>query len=490
MSLKQKTVNGLMWSFAENMANQGTNFIIGIVLARLLVPRDFGLVGMITIFIAVSQSFIDSGFSQALIRKKDCSQSDYSTVFYFNLLVGIFFYVILFFAAGAISVFFNEPQLTLLVRVLGINLIISALSLIQVTQLTKRIDFKLQTRITVLFSIGSGLLSIWMALNGYGVWSLVAKSLSQYALQSFFLWIWNGWRPSWLFDKKSFKEMYAFGAKLLVSGLIDTVFKNIYYLVIGKYFHAVELGYYTRADQFQNLPSQNLTGVIQRVSYPVLASIQDDAPKLKSAYKKLIKSSMLLSFVFMFGLAAVAKPLVISLIGVKWLPCVIYLQLLCFVGALYPLQALNLNMLKLQGRSDLVLHLEIVKKAIFVPMIVIGVFLGIKALILGMLIGSIFAYFLNSYWSGKLIGYSSWEQLRDIMPSFLLALLMGMAAYAAGTILKTAPWQTLIIQVMIGGIFAFGACEIFGLGDYLYLKRVVKEQLFSGSSRKEINNEA
>jgi teichuronic acid exporter len=490
MSLKQKTVSGLMWSFAENLANQGTNFIIGIVLARLLVPRDFGLVGMLTIFIAVSQSFIDSGFSQALIRKKECSQADYSTVFYFNLLVGIFFYAVLFVSAGAISDFFREPQLTPLVRVLGLNLIISALSLIQVTQLTQRIDFKLQTRITVLFSIGSGLLSIWMALNGFGVWSLVAKSLSQYALQAFFLWIWNGWRPSRLFDKKSFREMFAFGSKLLVSGLIDTVFKNVYYLVIGKYFQAVELGYYTRADQFQNLPSQNITGVIQRVSYPVLASIRDDAAMFKSAYKKLIKSSMLLSFVLMFGLAAVAKPLVVTLIGAKWLPCVIYLQLLCFVGVLYPLHALNLNMLKLQGRSDLVLHLEVIKKAIFVPMIVIGVLLGIKALILGMLLGSISAYFINSFWSGKLIGYSSWEQLRDIMPSFVLGAAMGGVAFAAGAALEAVPWQTLIIQVAAGAIFVFAACEIFGLGDYLYLKRVVKEQLFSGSNRKEIKNEA
>jgi O-antigen/teichoic acid export membrane protein len=490
MSLKQKTVSGLMWSFAENIANQGTNFIIGIILARLLVPRDFGLVGMITIFIAVSQSFIDSGFSQALIRKKDCSQADYSTVFYFNLLVGVAFYLLLFFSAGAIGIFFHEPQLKLLVRVLGINLIISSLTIIQITQLTTRIDFKLQTRITVLFSIGSGVISIWMALHGFGVWSLVAKSLSQYALQSFFLWIWNGWRPSWLFDKRSFKEMYSFGAKLLVSGLIDTVFKNIYYLVIGKYFHAVELGYYTRADQFQNLPSQNLTGVIQRVSYPVLASIQEDAVKLKSAYKKLIKSSMLLSFILMFGLAAVAKPLVIALIGAKWMPCVIYLQMLCFVGVLYPLHALNLNMLKLQGRSDLVLHLEIFKKAFFIPMIVIGIIWGIKILILGMLAGSIFAYFLNSYWSGKLIGYSSLQQLRDIMPSFILASVMGIVVYATGTILKTAPWLTLFVQIIFGGAFALVSGEIFKMGDYLYIKRIIAEQLILGLNRKEIKSEA
>lgn len=476
-----------MWSFVDNMASQGSNFIIGIVLARLLVPRDFGLIGMITIFIAISQSFIDSGFSQALIQKKDCTQADYSTVFYFNLIVGIIFYLLMFFTAGTISAFFKEPQLKLIVQVLGINLIINAFTIIQLTQLTKRIDFKLQTRISILAAIGSGIISIVMALKGFGVWSLVAKSVSQYALKSFLLWFWNGWKPSWLFDKKSFREMYAFGSKLLISGLIDTTFKNIYYLVIGKYFSAIELGYYTRADQFQSLPSQNLTGVIQRVSYPVLASIQNDTVKLKSAYQKLIKSTMFFSFILMIGLATVAKPLILVLIGVKWLPSVIYLQLLCFAGMLYPLHALNLNMLNVQGRSDLFLRLEIIKKTIFVPIIIIGVMGGIKILILGMLAGSIFAYFINSYWSGKLIGYSSLDQLQDIAPSFLLAFAMGTAVYVAGAILKTKPWLTLLIQVAVGGIIVFGVGEIFGMGDYQYIKGIAKDQLFSRNNRMGTN---
>jgi len=471
----------MMWSFVENLANQGTNFIIGIVLARLLVPRDFGLIGMITIFIAISQSFIDSGFSQALIRKKDCSQADYSTVFYFNLLVGIVFYLLLFFSAGAISIFFKEPQLKLLVRVLGINLIISSLTIIQITQLTKRIDFKLQTRITVIFSIGSGVISIWMALNGFGVWSLVAKSLSQYALQTFFLWIWNGWRPSWLFDKKSFKEMFAFGAKLLISGLIDTTFKNIYYLVIGKYFSAVELGYYTRANQFQSLPSQNLTGIIQRVSYPVLASIQDDKIKLKSAFKKLTKSTMLVSFVLMIGMSAVAKPLVLTLIGEKWLPSVIYLKMLCIVYMLYPLHVLNLNMLKVQGRSDLFLRLEILKNMIAIPIIIISVFFGIKAMILGLLIITIISYFINSYWSGRMIDYSSIAQLKDILPSFVLSVGCGIFVLIIGSFLNISPVLTLIVQVLVGAVFVIGISEVLKFKDYLDLKRIVKEKMKWGT---------
>ncbi len=482
MSLKQKTVTGLMWSFVENSVQQGTNFIIGIILARLLLPREFGLIGMITIFIAISQAFIDSGFSQALIRKKDCTQADYSTVFFFNLVVGIFFYLLLFFMAGHISSFYQEPQLKLIVQVLGIDLIINALTMIQFTQLTRRIDFKLQTHITILASLGSGLISIVMAFKGYGVWSLVARSIGQHTFNVISLWYWNGWKPSWLFDRRSFKELYAFGSKLFISGLVDSTFTNLYYLVIGRYFSAVELGYYTRADLFQSLPSKNLTKVIQRVSYPVLTSIQNDTARLKSAYEKLIRSTMLFSFVLMIGMAAVAKPLVVVLIGEKWLPAVIYLQLLCFVGMFYPLHALNLNMLNVQGRSDLFLRLEIIKKLLTVPMIIIGVLSGIKILILGMLIISLIAYFLNSYWSGQLIGYSSLEQLKDILPSFLLALSGGAVAYLTGMLLNTSHLLTLIIQVTVSGIFVIGLVEFLSFNDYLYLKVIIKNKILTGYS--------
>jgi O-antigen/teichoic acid export membrane protein len=466
-----------MWSFVENLANQGTNFIIGIVLARLLVPRDFGLIGMITIFIAISQSFIDSGFSQALIRKKDCTQADYSTVFYFNLLVGIVFYLFLFFSAGSISIFFKEPQLKLLVRVLGINLIISALTIIQITQLTKRIDFKLQTRITILASIGSGLISIWMALKGFGIWSLVTKSLSQYALNSFFLWFWNNWKPSWLFDRRSFRNLFSFGSKLLISGLIDTLSRNVYYLIIGKYFSAIELGYYTRAEQFQNMPSKNLTGVIQRVSYPVLASIQDDKIKLKSALKKLVKSTMLVSFVLMIGMSAVAKPLVLTLIGAKWLPSVIYLQMLCIVYMLYPLHILNLNMLKVQGRSDLFLRLEIIKNIVAIPIIIISAFFGIKVMILGLMIITIISYFMNSYWSGRMIDYSALAQLKDILPSFVLSASCGIFVFIIGRLINTSPALILIIQILVGAVFVISVSELLKFEDYLDLKQVIKERM-------------
>lgn len=472
MSLKQKTVNGLIWSFVDNFASQGIGFVVGVILARLLSPSEFGLIGMITVFVAISQAFIDSGFSNALIRKSNPAQSDYSTVFFFNLLVGILAYCTLFFSAGSISSFFQEPDLKQLLQVLGLSLLISALSLIQRVQLTKRIDFKLQTRISVIASVSSGIVAILMAYYGYGVWSLVYKTIVQEAVIGFLFWLWNGWRPSWIFDKTSFKEMFGFGSRLLVSSLIDTIYQNIYYLIIGKYFSASELGYYTRADQFRKLPSQNITGVIQRVSYPVLASINGDVPRLKAAYKKLIKGTMLISFVLMIGMAAVAEPMVLALIGDKWLPSVVYLQLLCFVGMFYPLHALNLNMLNVQGRSDLFLRLEVIKKLLAIPTIIVGIYFSVKAMILGMMVNTLIAYYLNSYWSGKFIGYSIAEQLKDILPAFLLASASGAIVYLTGTLLNASYLATLAIQITVGAFFTIGMAELLRLESYLYIKDI------------------
>ena len=308
---------------------------------------------MITIFIAVSESFINSGFSSALIQKKNCTDIDYSTVFYFNLAVGFIFYWILFFLAPFISCFFNEPQLIDLVRVLSIVLIIDSLTIIQRTILTKRIDFKLQAEVSISSSIISGIVGIFMAYAGFGVWSLIARQICQRLVNSSLLWIWNRWRPMSVFSRKSFNELFSFGNKLFISGLIDTLYRNIYLLIIGKYFSAQELGFYTRANQFKALPAENINGIVSRVSFPVLAQMQDDKVALKKNYQKLIKSIMFITFVLMMGMAAVAEPMVIVLIGEPWRPCIIYLQMLCFVGMMYPLHSLNLNMLKVQGRSDL-----------------------------------------------------------------------------------------------------------------------------------------
>ena len=483
MNLKHKTVSGLIWSFIDQFANLGITFIAGIILARLLSPREFGLIGMITVFIAVSESFINSGFSSALIRKKDCTDTDFSTVFFFNLAAGILFFLLLFFSAPAISGFFNEPELTAILQVLGIVLIIDSLTLIQRTILTKRIDFKLQARISVIASIGSGVVAITMAFYGFGVWALVAQRFVKQGLNSLFLWLWNRWKPLLVFSKESFKELFGFGSKLLLSGLIDTIYRNVYYLIIGKFFSAQELGFYTKADDFQRLPSQNINAIISRVSYPILSIIQSDIPRLKNNYRKLIRTIMFITFILMMGMAAVAEPLIHTLIGAKWEPAIIYLQMLCFVGMMYPLHALNLNMLLVLGRSDLLLKLEVIKKIIAIPTIVIGVFFGIKMMIVGMIVNTLIAYYLNSYWSGVKIGYSFKHQVKDILPSFFLALSMGVTVYFIGLLLPFSYPIKLIIQIVFGGLFVFVISEVTKFRDYIFAKQLVLEKIHSIKKR-------
>lgn len=476
-SLKQKTINGLSWSFIDNIANLSVTFIVGIILARLLMPAEFGLLGMITVFIALSNSFIDSGFGSALIRKVDCTQSDYSTVFFYNLAVGICMYLVLYFSAGAISSFFNEPILKPIVRVVGVGVIINSLTIIQRTILTKNINFKLQAKISFIAALLSGITAIILAYQGFGVWALIIQTLSFSALTSLMLWLWNNWKPSLVFSKKSFRELFGFGSKLLISGLIDTSYKNIYYIIIGKYFSAADLGFYTRASGFKNLPSKSLMGVLSKVTYPVLASIQNDIPRLKANYKRMIRGVMFINFILLLGLGAIAEPMIYTLIGEKWAPSVIYLQIMVFAGMMYPVHVLNLNMLKVQGRSDLFLKLEVLKKLIAIPTIIIGILWGIKFMLLGMVVNSQIAYIINSYWSGKKIDYSYREQVLDILPSFLLALTMAVLVFILGKILPFSNPVKLIIMILSGAIFIFGTCELTRFRDYIYSKELIVEQV-------------
>jgi len=477
-SLRQKTISGLFWSFSETGFNQVALLIIGIILARLLSPKEFGLVGMITIFIAISQVFIDSGFSQSLIRKVDCKQKDYATVFYFNLIAGILFYLILFFSASAISRFFNEPILRDLVRIIGLVLIINSFAIIQRTILIKNINFKLQAKITVSSSVLSGIISIILAYKGFGVWSLVVQRILNQLFIATLLWIFNRWLPTLEFSKQSFKEMFSFGSKLLASGLIDTTYRNIYYFIIGKVFSATELGYYTRADQFSMLPSQNINRSAQRVTYPVLSQLQNEPFKLKAGYKKIIRSIMLINFSVMLGMAAIARPMVLTLIGEKWLPSVPYLKLLCIVSMMYPLHALNLNILKVKGRSDLFLRLEIIKKALAIPVILIGIFIGIKTMIIGMIFISFFAYFINSYYSSKLIDYSISEQIKDVLPDFGISISMAMIVFLAQMTIPLSPLLKFIIGIVLGFGIVIILSRIFAIDGYKELKNVIMELIW------------
>ncbi len=468
-SLKQKTVKGVGWSFADNIANSGITFLVGLVLANILSPEEYGIMAMVTIFIAVSNSIVDSGFSNALIRKINIRSVDYNTVFYFNLIVSIFLYLILYVSAPAISVFFKEPVLVDVMRVIGWILIINAFAIIPRTIFVRNINFKAQTKVSLIASVSSGVIGIGMALAGWGVWSLVGQQLSRQLLNTVFLWIFCRWRPLWEFSTQSFKELFGFGSKLLASGLIDTIYRDIYYLIIGRFYSAADLGQYTRASQFNTIFSSNLTSVVQRVSYPVLSSIQNEPERLLGAYRRVIKTTMLITFACMLGLAAVAKPLIVILIGEKWLPAVYFLQIICFSGMLYPLHAINLNILQVKGRSDLFLKLEIIKKIIAVIPIAIGIFYGIEFMLWGSVCTSFVAFFLNSYYSADLIGYPTLRQIKDVLPTFLVSLIVAGIMWGL-SFLPLSYYIILPLQLIVGLVLAYLIYERIQLPEYMEIR--------------------
>ncbi len=470
-SLKYKTVKGVGWSFVDNVANQGVTFLVGLVLARLLTPTEYGMMAMITIFIAVSNSIVDSGFSNALIRKLDAKRIDYNTVFFFNMAVSLLLYVALFFASPAISAFFGQPLLLDITRVIGWVLVINALAIIPRTLFVKDVNFKVQTKVSLIASVSSGVIGIGMALAGFGVWSMVGQQLTRQLLNTLFLWIYSKWRPAWEFSVQSFRELFGFGSKLLLSGLLDTVFKEIYSLVIGRCYSAAQLGQYTRADQFKQIFSSNLTSVIQRVSYPVLGSIQNEPERLREGYRKIIKCTMLITFACMLGLAAVAKPLIIILIGEKWLMAVHFLQIICFSGMLYPLHAINLNILQVKGRSDLFLKLEIIKKIIAVGPILLGIFYGIECMLWGSVCTSVIAYLLNSHYSANLIKYSTKEQIKDILPTFLVSFVTAAVMWII-SLLDISVYIMLPVQIMVGVFIALLIYEKVKPVEYVEVRKL------------------
>lgn len=468
-SLKQKTVKGVGWSFADNIANQGITFLVGLVLARLITPEEYGLIGIILIFVAVFDSIVNCGFSNALIRKNDADDMDYNTVFIVNMVLSVVLFIAFFFSARFIADFFGQPLLEPLTQVMGSIVIIHAFAIIQRTVLIKRIDFKTQTKASVISSVTSGIIGITMAFYGYGVWSLVGQQLSRALLNTICLWIYSHWWPKLQFSWNSFRELFGFGWKLLVSSLIDTVWREIYQVVIGKCYAPATLGQYTRAHQFASIFSSNLNSVIQRVSYPVLSSLQNDKERMKEGYRRVIKVTMLVTFVLMLGLAAVAKPMIQVLVGDQWLVAADFLPIICLQMMLYPLHSLNLNMLQVQGRSDLFLKLEIIKKCVAVIPLLFGIFVGIYWMIWGSVFTGMFAYYLNSYYSGKFLNYSILTQIKDILPSLGIAVVMATVTYAL-SLLPLSPFILLPMQVMAGAGITIALCEYFKRAEYLEIR--------------------
>ena len=443
--LKDKTVKGVIWSSVERFSVQGVQFLVMLVIARLLDPKDFGLVGMLAIFLAVAQSLIDSGFSQALIRKQNRTEVDNSTVFYFNIIVSAILYLILYAIAPWVAGFYNESQLCSLMRVLCLIIIINSFAVVQRALYTASINFKTQAKASFIAAIISGVVGVWLAYNGYGVWTLVWQQLLNAGVNTLLLWVYSNWYPRWQYSWKSFRQLFSFGSKLLVSGLIDTLFTNIYLLVIGKIFSASSLGFYTQADRFTKLPSSNITGILQRVTYPVLCSIQDDDNRLREDYRKLLRLSAFIIFPMMCLLAGIAYPLVDLLLGEKWRFAATLIIPLSFTMMWYPIHAINLNLLQVKGRSDLFLRLEIIKKIIGVSVLVLSIPLGLLFMCYAEIVTSIICLIINTYYTSKLIQVGFLMQMKDLMGTLLLSLIVFGMAYLVSSL-----GDANIIQLLLG----------------------------------------
>ena len=450
MSLRKKATSGFVWTFAQQFGNQLVSFVVSVILARLLLPAEFGLIGMVAIFIAIGNTLLNAGLTQSLIRSTEIDQEDYSTVFFFNLIASLLIYGIIYLLAPLIANFYDQRILTDIIRVYSLTFVISAFGAVQLAKLTKEMNFRTQTLIAIPAATVGGAIGIFMAYSGYGVWSLVWSSIITIVVSTGQLWIYSKWTPSWVFNFNKFKEHLNFGYKLTLSGLMDKIFNNLLLIVIGKFFSPAQVGFYTRAETMKQLPVTNISNALNKVTYPLFAKMQDDDIRLKRVYKKLMKMVLFVVAPVLVFLAVLAEPTFRFLFTEKWLPAVPYFQILCATGILYPLHAYNLNILNVKGRSDLFLRLEIIKKTIIVLAIVIALNFGIIALLYGQVIISIVVYFINSHYSGKFINYPAVQQIRDIIPILLLSAVTGGIVWLLD---KFFLKETLdIFRILIGGV--------------------------------------
>ena len=459
-SLKTKTKKGLAWSMIERFATQGVQFLFGIILARLLSPDDYGIIAMPLVFLAIAQCIIDSGFSTALIRKPELTEDDLSTAFYFNIGIGILCYAVLFFSSPLIADFYHTPILSSLLKVTALAVLFNPLCAVQQAILTRKIDFKTQAIVSLSGAVVSGIVGLYMAYNGFGVWSLVFQQVGGYVMRTILLWILGKWKPKRKWSWESFHYLWGFGSKMLGSGLLDTIYNNIYPIVIGKYFSAQDLGNYTRAQQFSSLPSSNVTGVLQRVTFPVLSSIQNEDERLAKNYRKILKLSAFLIFPMMLILSAVANPLVRILLTDKWSGCVVLLQIICFQMMWYPIHAINLNLLTVKGRSDLFFRLEIFKKIMGVCIMFITIPHGIIWMVSGGIVSSMLSLIINTYYTGKLINVGYFKQMGDLLPIFGVSFIMWLIVHAIISLSSNLYCQ-LVLGISLGAIVYLIGAKIF-----------------------------
>ena len=466
-SLREKSVRGVAWSAIERFALLGIQFVIQVILARLLTPEDYGIVGILAVFLAVSQTFIDSGFTNALIQNQQRTEKDFATAFFFNGAISVFCYGILFSCAPFIADFYEMPQLVPVTRVIGLSLIFSALSAVHRTQLTINVDFKTQAKATLSAVVLSGVVGVTLAYCGFGVWALVVQTLVNTGLATLFFWGLVRWFPRHFFSMTSFKPMFSFGSKLLAASLLHTVYMNLYPLVVGKFFSATALGYFSRAQQFASLPATTGSGILGRVTFPLLATVQNDSERLSAVYRKYLRVSTGAIAPLMLGLCALTEPIVLILIGEKWLPIVPLMRVLCLAWMVDPIALVNLNLLNVKGRTDLVLRLEVVKKLTATAILFASLPFGLIGLCWGKAIYAQLALLMNTYYTGRFLKMGYWSQMKEVLPIYLLSGVM------AGTVFSmTFVFENLWMQIGVGtlsGIFVYGA------GAVLFRLDVVEE---------------
>jgi O-antigen/teichoic acid export membrane protein len=469
-SLRSSGRSGMLWSFLIQGGTQAINFIVTVLLARLLLPEQFGLIGMIAIFIAISRALLDGGFVSSLIRTKDADNIDYSTVFFVNLISSVILYGLLYIAAPFIAKFYQEDILINLIRVLGLVLIINAFSLVQSTKLNKALQFKTQFKLQLPSLFISALVSIWMAYNDYGVWSLVAKDLTYALLATIQLWWYSKWIPSFIFDKERFKYHFNFGYKLSLTQIINTSFNNLYNVIIGKYFSAAQLGYFTRARSLEQLPTGFFYNAFNRVFYPLLSKVNDDDQQLKRVYSQLMRVVVFVVTPILVYLGVVAEPFFRWLLTEKWLPAVPYFQLLLISGVFFPIHQYNLNICKLKGRSDMVLKLSMLQNSLLLIGAFSAIWFGIYGLLYSLIVTNILITFTNAYFSGKLIDYDLKNQLGDILPILFLNILLGLIFY-----FLQITWFTKLPD--LGNLIAsvLGFFVLYLLTAFILKMRVIKD---------------
>ncbi len=457
-----KATKGVAWSAVERISTLGIQFVLNIIIARILSPSDYGLIGMLAIFLSISQCLIDSGFASALIQTKERKESDYGTVFIFNIFISVLLYLILFVSAPAIANFYNQEVLCKVLRVVGLILIITSLSNVHRTILTINVDFKTQSLVSIPGAIISGSVGLFMAYTGFGVWALVAQTLSNGLVMTLLFWMLTKERFKIVFDIMSFKRLGGFGIKLMFSGLLNTVYNNLYGLFIGKKYNAGNLGYYTRSDQLAVFPANTLTDIISRVAFPMLCQNQSDKNELSRVYTNFIKGSCFIVFPLMIGLSILSKPIIIVLLTEKWLPAAILMSILSLDGLWAPITRINLNLLQAVGRSDLFLRLEIVKKTISIGILLLTLNYGLFWICIGRFIYSIIALLINMYYTVSIIDKSYYEQFKDWFSNLLVALLMG-ACMAVAINLVQSPVFQLVAGVIIGMVTYYSFATIFKL---------------------------